>query len=163
MIVIAGGLVFVLTQKQETPSTPPSSTSPTATPPIPPPASGPEYASPESAPQTQTPPQPPYSTPYSTPPPPAEPESKNFTIEADDSSATPASISVGRGTKVNLTFQVKTTGVYFGGLDFRSSAVNTGTILPGESKTITFTANESFALTPYWPASNTAKGYTEAI
>ncbi len=64
---------------------------------------------------------------------------------------------------INLTFNVKSTGVYYAGLDFRSSVVNTGTILAGDSKTVSFTASESFEFIPYWPGSGVRKGYTIKI
>jgi len=85
---------------------------------------------------------------------------QSFTIAADDSGATPSQISVPAGTIVEITFNVASTNVYYGGLDFRSSVVNSGTVHSGESKTISFTATKSFAFTPYWPASQVAKNYT---
>jgi|GEM_PF-2950913 hypothetical protein len=84
---------------------------------------------------------------------------QTFTIIADDSSATPNQISVPARTIVEITFNVASTNVYYGGLDFRSSVVNSGTVHSGESKTISFTAHQSFSFTPYWPASQVAKSY----
>ena len=93
------------------------------------------------------------------PPPPPEPIVKQFTIEADDRDATPSEISVNAGDTVEITFMVKKTNVYFGGLDFRGGPVDTGTIDPGKSKTISFTASETFKIIPYWPSSGTKKSY----
>lgn len=166
--VVAAGLVFALTRKQETPSeappaaTPTSTTTPPETGTQPPAKEKPAYETPAQPPPAPLQYQTPYATPYGTPLY-QGPEIKDFTIEADDSSAAPGEISVSRGAKVNLTFKVKSTGVYYGGLDFRSSVINTGTILPGGSKTITFTVSESFVFTPYWPASGVAKGYTVLV
>jgi len=77
----------------------------------------------------------------------------------NDSSGSPTTITVSKGDVVQITFQAQASGTYHGGLDFRSSVINTGTISPGSSKTITFTAADSFAFTPYWPATNIAKPY----
>ena len=99
-------------------------------------------------------------TPAPAPKPDPNPTIKNFTITADDTSATPAEISVPKGTIVEVTFKVAATNVSSGGLDFRSSALKSGTIQAGGSKTISFTANQSFVFTPYGPANNLIKPYT---
>ena len=108
------------------------------------------------------PPPPPPIEPPAVPPPPREPPEqiiRQFTIEADDRDATPSKISVNAGDTVEITFMVKTTNVYFGGLDFRGGPVDTGTIDPGESKMVSFTASETFKIIPYWPSSGTKKSY----
>ena len=87
------------------------------------------------------------------------PTVQSFSITADDSSANPSQITVPIGTIVNLTFNVSSQNVYYGGLEFRSLVANTGTIQAGGSKTIAFTVNQSFEFTPYWPASGVAKDY----
>lgn len=84
----------------------------------------------------------------------------NFTVSADDNTAIPTSISATRGQMVSVTFKVSSQNVYHAGLDFRSPVISTGTISSGQSKTISFTADQSFDFTPYWPASNTKKSYT---
>jgi len=94
---------------------------------------------------------------------PNTPAPQNFTIHASDESADLTNITVPKGTPVTITFFVNTQGTYYGGLDFRSSVLNTGTIKVGESKTISFNANQSFSFTPYWPASNVAKPYKITI
>ncbi len=86
------------------------------------------------------------------------PSLQTFTISADDKSASPNQITVTNGAIVEITFNVGS-DVYYGGLDFRSSVVNSGTISANSSKTISFKANQSFAFTPYWPSSNVAKPY----
>ncbi len=87
----------------------------------------------------------------------------NLSVTADESAATPPQFKVARGTTVNLTFNVKNEGVYYGGIDFRSSVISTGTIYAGQSKTITFSANQSFNFLSYWPASNVQKNATVKI
>lgn len=90
---------------------------------------------------------------------PSAPQAQSFVIHANDGGADLKNVTVPKGTPVTITFNVSSTGTYYGGLDFRSSVVNTGTIAPGSSKAITFTAQSSFSFTPYWPASNIAKPY----
>lgn len=109
-----------------------------------------------SAPTSSTPTPSPTTPTSSTPP--ATPTIQTFNINADDSAATPSEISVTKGNIVQITFNVGT-NTYYGGLDFKSSVVNSGTINAGQSKTISFKANESFEFTPYWPASSVAKSY----
>ena len=87
----------------------------------------------------------------------------NFTIHADDTSADVTTIDAAIGDIVNITFVVNASTTYHGGLDFRSSLINSGTITPGASKTITFTAANSFSFTPYWPSTNIAKPYTISV
>lgn len=88
---------------------------------------------------------------------------KSFTVNANDNAADLTNIAVKKGDLVSITFNVKTDETYHGGLDFRSSQISTGTILPGSSKTINFTAGSSFNFIPYWPASNIQKPYIIAV
>ncbi|TSC75726.1 MAG: hypothetical protein G01um101430_220 [Parcubacteria group bacterium Gr01-1014_30] len=117
----------------------------------------------EPKPQAQPTPQP---APQPAPAPEPEPEPEalqpptyNFSLTADDNKATPSEFTVAVNSQVTITFNVSSQNVYYGGLDFRSQVINTGTISPGESKTITFTAQSSFEFIPYWPASGVRKGY----
>ncbi len=80
-----------------------------------------------------------------------------FNIEADDLGLYPGEIIVNHGNKVKITFKVRTDKVYYGGLDFRSDVFNTGKVLPGETKTVEFTADKSFEYKSYWPASERLK------
>jgi hypothetical protein len=91
------------------------------------------------------------------------PKSQSFNITGSDTKASLTSIAVAKGTPVTIIFAVDANNTYHGGLDFRSSVVNTGAILPGKSKTISFTATTSFAFTPYWPATNTKKPYVISV
>lgn len=90
----------------------------------------------------------------------AAPAAQHFTVNGNDATADLKTITVAAGTPVSITFGADAGTTYHGGLDFRSSVVNTGTIAPGSTKTISFTATKSFAFTPYWPATNIAKPYT---
>lgn len=81
----------------------------------------------------------------------------SYTVEADDSSLYPRRLEVPRGTMIRITFKVRSQGVYYGGLDFRSSKFTTGTVLPGMEKTVEFTVDESFRYTSYWPVSDRRK------
>lgn len=107
------------------------------------------------APAEQTAPTPP---PTITPLPSTTSLSSQFEIEADDNGFYPASpIAVEKGTKVKIVFKVRSSGVYFGGLDFRSTKFKTAAIPPGGSTTVEFIADESFTITSYWPASGVKK------
>ncbi len=88
---------------------------------------------------------------------------KSFTVHASDTSADLTIITVSKGALVQVTFSVDANGTYHGGLDFRSSAVSTGAISPGSSKTVKFTASNSFVFTPYWPSTNIKKPYTISV
>jgi hypothetical protein len=85
----------------------------------------------------------------------------SFTITANDDSADHETVTVKKGAKVNLTFAVEKSGVYHGGLQFKSDdpQIDSGPIAPGDSKTVTFTADKSFSFTPYWYASGVKKNY----
>ena len=83
---------------------------------------------------------------------------KEFTVEGDDIGLYPSTLTANKGDKVKITFKVRTEKVYYGGLDFRSSVWgDTGKILPGNEKTVEFTAENSFTYTAYWPATNKLK------
>lgn len=84
----------------------------------------------------------------------------SFTVIGNDFAGSPTTLNVKKGDTVQITFKVQTEGTYYGGLDFRSSVINTGKIVPGSSKTITFTAIDSLTFTPYWPSANIKKPYT---
>ncbi len=140
VLVLLGG-AFVLSKNK---SVVPQSTSPAQT---------------QSAQPSSTPSQPSQATSSPT----TQGNSKSFTVNADDSSADLTTINAKKGDSVSITFNVKPNNVYHAGLDFRSDQVSTGTIAPGSSKTITFTANNSFTFTPYWPSTNIAKPYTISV
>ena len=88
----------------------------------------------------------------------AVPEEKEFVIEGDDRGLYPDTITVKKGDDVKIIFKVRSKGIYFGGLDFRSDVWGTTEkIKPGENATVEFTAEESFEFKSYWPASNVLK------
>ncbi|MBI4044480.1 MAG: DUF4382 domain-containing protein [Candidatus Diapherotrites archaeon] len=85
-------------------------------------------------------------------------EFKEFVVMADDSKFDPNEITVSPGDMVRITFNVPTSGVSWGGLDMRSDYFNTGTIKPGQSKAVEFTAPaSSFKVRSYWPSSSVLK------
>ena len=88
---------------------------------------------------------------------------KEFNIEGDDSNLYPGKITVNKNDKVKITFKVKQQGVYYGGLDFTSDYFSTGTIKPGEQKTIEFIADKTFTFISYWPATSVEKARGQII
>lgn len=84
-----------------------------------------------------------------------------FTINANDSGADHESITVKKNATVSITFAVDASGVYHGGLEFKSvdPGLDSGPIAPGTSKTISFSATKSFSFQPYWYASGVKKDY----
>jgi HEPN domain-containing protein len=93
-----------------------------------------------------------------------QPQVFEFTLEADDSGFYPQStIEVPRGSKVKITFVVRTSNVYYGGLDFRSPKFETRQVRPGEKATVEFVADESFTFTSYWPLSGVQKATGRVI
>jgi|GEM_PF-1643534 len=89
------------------------------------------------------------------------PSPLNVTVNANDDSASPETISATNGQTVNITFAVQEQGTYHGGLQFKSSdpAIDSGPIAMGSSKVVTFTASKSFKFTPFWYSSNVQKPY----
>lgn len=97
---------------------------------------------------------------FKTQPKPApQPQTRAFQIDANDGgyTASPSQLVVNTGDTVQLTFNVLSQGTYFGGLQFKGSAFDTGTILPGSSKTVEFVAEGDVLFTAYWPNSGTTK------
>ncbi len=89
---------------------------------------------------------------------------KQFTLEADDSGFYPTrEITVLKGTNVELTFKVRNSNVYYGGLQFRSIKFDSGTVKPGSSVTVNFNADQSFNFTSFWPATGFVKAVGKII
>lgn len=88
----------------------------------------------------------------------------NVSLSVDDNTSSQTTISVSRGTKVNITFNVAD-GTDDGGLQFKSDdgSVDSGRIKPGESKTVSFTAEKSITIKPYAPYSQIKKNYTVKV
>ncbi|MDP3992158.1 MAG: hypothetical protein U1B79_01155 [Candidatus Pacearchaeota archaeon] len=91
-----------------------------------------------------------------------QPSITEFSIEADDygfymNGAEISSISANLGEALEITFNVRTTNVYYAGLDFRGCGLNTGKVSPGSSKTVEFTMQDACTITSYWPSSGVVK------
>lgn len=87
-----------------------------------------------------------------------------FKLEADDSGFYPEpTITIPRGSGVKIYFTVRTSNVYYGGLDFRSSKFRTEPVKPGETAYVKFIADESFIFTSYWPLSEVQKASGNVI
>jgi hypothetical protein len=79
-------------------------------------------------------------------------------VEVDDTGFYPAGLSVKKGAKFTILFKVKSVGVYYGGLSFRSDKYNSPDIKPGDSwGTPQITADQSFTISSYWPSSGVHK------
>jgi hypothetical protein len=89
----------------------------------------------------------------------ATPTPQSITVTGYDTGASIETITVPPGTSVTITFGVDPLRSSHGGLDFRSSVVNTGSITPGTTKSVTFIATKSFSIIPYWANTNTAAPY----
>jgi len=88
-----------------------------------------------------------------------------FRIEGDDYILAPDNVTAKKGGNVTIEFYVRTSGVYYGGLQFNSSYFDTGAMKKGESKNVSFVADRNFTFTSYWPASKVRKadGYFEVL
>ncbi|MCA9383464.1 hypothetical protein KC909_03800 [Candidatus Dojkabacteria bacterium] len=93
-------------------------------------------------------------------------ETQNFEITANSGGTStyqgnfqPASISVNEGDTVNITFTVPMDDPYCCGAQITGNGgeFDTGTIQPGESKQVSFTAVSSFGFTSYWPGTGAVK------
>ena len=86
-------------------------------------------------------------------------------ITANDTTATPQSVTVKKGAKVTITFNVSSQGTYHGGLEFKNTdmGLDSGSIPQGQSGKLSFTADKSFSLTPYWYQSGVKKDYLVAV
>ena len=93
-----------------------------------------------------------------------EPTIKEFKLEADDAGFYPTAVlTAPKGAKVKLTFIVRTTNVYYGGLDFRSPKFKTESVKPGGVTSVEFVADESFVISSYWPASGVLKANLKVV
>ncbi len=84
-------------------------------------------------------------------------------IMADDATATISSIPTTLGENVAITFNIEASGTSPSGLDFRSPVVSTGPIKPGDSKTVNFTAENSFTFSPFKPATDVRRAYNITV
>ncbi len=106
--------------------------------------------------------------PFQEPPPIIRPEATEFFIEADDrgfyiDGADVGSISAITGETLKITFSVRTTGVYYGGLQFKGCGQDTGKVAPGDSATTEFMASSTCTITSYWPSSSRVKDRLQVV
>lgn len=96
------------------------------------------------------------------------PSVQEYTIDADDfgysmNGEKITKLEVSKGS-VKLTLRVSEKNVYFGGLDFKSPEFpDQQKILPGESTTVEFDADEDFLIKSYWPLSNRFKAQLSVV
>lgn len=84
-----------------------------------------------------------------------------LTIEADDAGFYTggnkiSSIQVVKNEEVEITFVVRKTNVYYGGLDFSGNGIKKNA-KPGGSTLFSFTAEKDFSISSYWPSSGVLK------
>jgi len=92
------------------------------------------------------------------------PTASEFKIEADDSGFYPTSvIEISQGATVKIHFIVRSTNVYYGGLDFRSIKFKTASVKPGGLATVEFVADQSFEFSSYWPLSSVLKATGKVV
>jgi hypothetical protein len=84
-------------------------------------------------------------------------------VEADDYGFYPSSLEFTKGAKVKLYLYVRSSNVYYGGLDFRSEKFKTELIKPGQKTEVEFIADKDFIIESYWPLSNVKKAELKII
>jgi hypothetical protein len=84
-------------------------------------------------------------------------------VEADDYGFYPSSLEFTKGAKVKLYLYVKSSNVYYGGLDFRSEEFKTEPVKPGQKTEVEFIADKDFIIESYWPLSNIKKAELKII
>jgi hypothetical protein len=84
-------------------------------------------------------------------------------VEADDYGFYPSSLEFTKGSKVKLYLYVRSSNVYYGGLDFRSEKFKTEPVRPGQKAEVEFIADKDFIIESYWPLSNVKKAELKVI
>jgi hypothetical protein len=84
-------------------------------------------------------------------------------VEADDYGFYPSSLKFTKGSKVKLYLYVRSSNVYYGGLDFRSEKFKTEPVKPGQKTEVEFIADKDFIIESYWPLSNAKKAELKII
>jgi hypothetical protein len=84
-------------------------------------------------------------------------------VEADDYGFYPSSLEFTKGSKVKLYLYVRSSNVYYGGLDFRSEKFKTEPVRPGQKAEVEFIADKDFVIESYWPLSNVKKAELKII
>jgi len=93
---------------------------------------------------------------------------EEFMIDADDNGfyrneQRLSSIVVEKGNRVEITFNVLSEGVYFGGLDFTGCGHDTGKVNPGDSAVMEFVAEDTCTVTSFWPSSGVVKDRMQVV
>ncbi len=141
-----------------------------------------QYQSPYATPTSQTPPQTPPADQGTlqgdvVPPPQPTPQSpqsapqlmvQEFTFETDDSgyyngSQQVESISVMKNNTVKINFNLRTTGIYPSGGEYRGCGTQSPAALPGGNTSLQFNASASCTITAYWPSSGVAKSSLQVV
>jgi hypothetical protein len=84
-------------------------------------------------------------------------------VEADDYGFYPSNLEFTKGAKVKLYLYVRSSNVYYGGLDFRSEKFKTEPVRPGQKTEVEFIADKDFIIESYWPLSNVKKAELKII
>ena len=97
-----------------------------------------------------------------------QPSVTKLTIEADDDGFYMGgqdinSISATQGENLEITFNVRTTRVYYAGLDFKGCGIDTGKVAPGASETVQVVASNTCTITSYWPSSGVVKDTLQLV
>jgi hypothetical protein len=98
----------------------------------------------------------------------AKAAAKEFSIDADDAGfyldgqRSVSTISAAKGAAVEINFKVRSTGVYYAGLDFRGCGAE-AKALPGKSVQLQFTAQETCTITSYWPTTGVVKASLQVV
>jgi hypothetical protein len=87
------------------------------------------------------------------------PANVSWTVRVNDEKTDTSVIEVNEGDTVRLTIIADPRNNYHNGLEFRSEVLDPIRVLNGQSMMISFEAEESFTLTPYWPGFNTNLPY----
>ncbi len=85
---------------------------------------------------------------------------RSVSIDVDNDGAGQAVVPALRGMIVRLTLNAMPVNTDPQGLRFASQVVSFGIILPGTSKTVEFTADQSFTLIPYAVSTGSQRPYT---
>lgn len=88
---------------------------------------------------------------------------KEFRIDSDDSAFYDESgskitnLELDNGDEVKITFFIRKTGTYFGGMTIRGPDFDSGKLDKEEEYVVEFTADGSHKIKSYWPATNKLK------
>lgn len=100
--------------------------------------------------------------------PPPLPTTQEFTMETDDNGyytngQKKTSISATKGDIVKITFNLRTSGIYPAGAEYRGCGTQSPSAPPGGTTSMQFTASSTCTITAYWPASGVAKASIQVV